>query len=169
MSYEEEIKTVMKEHMPQKMYEVLKEKMDTYDGLAETLEEAHERIEELENVINDKNKKLAEADTIIIKAKSRETSMNIRQQELDRREDELDRQERRMETFRLKTRLACETDKSEFAKSVALGLVRNTEYRKEVRRTESITHPPVKDEYGGWQTPPSTYDDKTESVTETVI
>jgi hypothetical protein len=62
-----------------------------------------------------------------------------RNSKLEERESKVIEAEREQRVVNLTVQLAAEADKSAFAKQVALGLVRNTEYRKFIYDSETQT------------------------------
>ena len=83
----------------------------------------------------------------------------------EQREKTLELNERQFEVNSLKYKLAAEKDKTEFSKNVALGLVRNTEYRKTIFDTENSGGMPMQDGSGHYVYPKPT--SKSHTSTET--
>lgn len=79
---------------------------------------------------------------------------------LEAREKKVAEDERQIELKTLQYQLEAEKSKTEFTKNVALGLVRNTEYRRKL--FDNINEPSGKDQYGN-----QVYHNKSQSSDET--
>ena len=65
---------------------------------------------------------------------------------MDKREEDLNKEKHNLDLEMLKFQLEVEKDKSVFTKEIALGLVRNTEYRRNI--FDNTSEPGGKDQYG---------------------
>lgn len=71
-----------------------------------------------------------------------------RNRELDTREKDLDTRERNQTIAELHYQIAAEREKTDFTKAVAMGLVRNTQYRKTIFDSENPGGLPMVDGQG---------------------
>ena len=133
----EEFKEIIAKNLPSQVGDALKLRLQEADADKENVKrlQAYEvtlkaRIKELEDLTVEYAKKDTEYDKIVSLRK-----------DLEKREFEL-------ELTITKNKLENETDKSLFAKNLALGLVRNTAYREQVYKSENA--PPFYDSKGVW-------------------
>ncbi len=133
---EQEIQEVIKKNLPAHVGDVLKERLAQADRDASALEAAKKIVEQKDNEL-----KCKEATILDYQAKdSQYLQLEIREKEL--------------EITTLKYQLETEKDKTQFSKDVALGLVRNTEYRKNIFDSENQA--PFQDSNGMWIYPMAT-------------
>lgn len=144
----EEFKEIIAKNLPSQVGDALKLRLQEADADKENVKrlQAYEvtlkaRIKELEDLTVEYAKKDTEYDKIVSLRK-----------DLEKREFEL-------ELTITKNKLENETDKSLFAKNLALGLVRNTAYREQVYKSENA--PPFYDSNGVWIQPPPVDVDQT--------
>jgi len=100
------------------------------------LEQADKDAKSLElykNLLATKSQEVEKLNSIVEEYRKHDA----RNSELDQRERELNKMQFNLELEILKSQLTVEKEKSEFVKSVTMGLVRNTEYRKSVFDTEN--------------------------------
>lgn len=145
MNIEKEISKILEEQLPAKMFETVKDKIESIgllekkaDGLKKELEEKQKRVISLTVRLNEKNEQVsAMAD---LEHEKREHAENLSQ---------FEERERNLAIHDLRIQLAASEDKVAFVKEVALGLVRNTSFRKTVYEDKvDILPPPMKDDYG---------------------
>lgn len=134
---ETEIKAIIEKNLPAQVGDVLKQKLEQAEKDAEKVNQQAEYLLRDAEVI----KKLQQQ---IEGYKSN----NLRNATLDTREKELNEQAQNLEVTVLKFQLAVEKEKTEFTKSVALGLVRNTEFKKSIFDSENQSGYP--DTNGNW-------------------
>lgn len=150
----EEIQEIIKKNLPQQVGETLKARLEEADQLEIKLRQVEEKI---------KNLSLSEG--FLREELSKYRKLDERNSTLESREKELETKERNLEIETLKYQLQSEKDKIEFTKSIAQGLVRNTEYRKQVYDSDSVHRDGYTDSNGNWI--PSHYVNTTKSYTET--
>lgn len=138
----EEIKELLQKHLPAQVGETLKERLAQADRDEKTVKLQDESIKDLKKDLLDLDGRLQEY-----------KQFDVRNALLESREKELEARERNLEVETLKYQLASSNNNTEFARSVALGLVRNTEYRKNIFDTENVGGVPVKDSYGNMMYP----------------
>lgn len=149
MSLETEIKESIEKNLPLQVGSILKTRLEKAEKDEKEVVSLQQQVENLKRTVSDRDSKIKEYE----KFDERNNSLNARELELNKKEHNLD-----IEV--LKFQLATEQDKSSFAKNVALGLVRNTEYRRNL--FDSQNSPDARDQYGNIQ-----YSNKTQTSTET--
>jgi DNA repair exonuclease SbcCD ATPase subunit len=143
--FDTELDEVLKKHMHQKMYEVLKERIEERDGLQADLKSANEHISKLEDANEKLKKTLSKHDEL----DNREAEQNSEMAELDMKIANIEKRERDMVVTCLRLELQCANDKALFAKDMALGLVRNTTFKESVLRDKVVHYDEnKKDDYG---------------------
>jgi len=148
---EKEIKAAIEANLPAQVGDVLKEKLLQADRDAA-------QVKALTEELCTRKKDLCECD-----AKLHEYSkFDARNAELDTREEDLNLKVRLSVTNELNYQLEAEKDKTAFVKELAMGLVRNTEYRRELFNSQYT--PTNVDQFGNPQ-----YTNSTQSSTETII
>lgn len=130
MTQEQEFQEVIKKNLPAQVGDVLKARLEQADRDANTIKTQDERIKEL-------NQQVMKANELIENYKQ----FDKRNEALDGREKGLKEKEIIFEIEVLKYQLLAEKDKTEFSKNIALGLVRNTEYRKTIFDSETSGQP----------------------------
>jgi len=145
MILEEEIKKAIEATLPTQVGNALREKLEQADRDAASLKKYIASCE-------DKNNKI-----VALEAKIEEyRKLDHRNDILNERQAALDKLEMEYKLRVAEYKLNAEMEKSEFAKSVALGLVRNAEYRESVYNTKFIPG----NQHNNWQ-------NTTESDTQT--
>lgn len=117
----EEIKAIIEKHMPQQVGDVLRKRLEQADRDATELNACKQ-------IIADRNVAIQSLNNTIEEYKK----FDSRNATLEAREKAASDAERKLEIETLKYQLGAEKDKTLFSQSVALGLVRNTEYKKSV-------------------------------------
>jgi len=145
MTQEQEIKDIIKKNLPEHVGEILKERLAQAEADSKKVEELTESVSFYINEI----KKL---DEVICSYQKSDSKF----QDLDSRENKLEKERNSLEIEKLKYQLSAEKDKAETIKSIALGLVRNTEYRKEIFDSENVGGTPVIDGQGNYHYPQPT-------------
>lgn len=126
MTQEQEIQEVIKKNLPQHVGETLKTRLEQADKDAKSVKELTVRIDTLNQEVMKANEKI-------------ETykEFDLRNGLLDSREKELETEKNKIELEKLKYQLQSEKDKTAFSQNLAMGLVRNTEYKKTIFDSES--------------------------------
>jgi hypothetical protein len=145
----EEIRLIIEKNLPAQVGETLKAVLDQAKKDSETVTKYSEDIKF-------KVKVIAEKDQIIKEYQQFDT----RNTQLEAREKSLDERDRNLTIETLKIQLASEKEKTDFTKSIALGLVRNTEFRREL--FDSHNDNSQRDQYGN-----PIYTNKSQTSTET--
>ncbi len=122
----EEIRLIVEKNLPAQVGDVLKVTLDQAKKDAQLVELYRTQIKSFEETIREKN-------SIIDEFKKMET----RNAALDVRENSIKEKERVFSILELEYKLASEKEKTEFTKSIAMGLVKNTEYRKTIFDSEN--------------------------------
>lgn len=138
MYIESDLKEVINKSLPQAVGETLRKRLEQADQDAATVIDLNERIATYRKEIAALQATLTQLRTDL----DQHGALAIREKAVADRE-------RLAELVELKTQIAAEKGNAEFARSVAMGLVRNTEYRHSV--FESSNTPIVKDTGGGYQ------------------
>lgn len=131
---EEKFKKIIEESLPAQVGTVLKTRL-------EQAERDAIEVKRLAEVSGEKDIKIKQLEEEIRKY----MKFDERNSNLDTREKTLDEQEKELKIKTLEYKLESEQDKTKFAKEVALGLVRNSEYRRTLYDNVSS---PGKDQYG---------------------
>lgn len=142
MTLEQELQESIKKNLPQQVGEVLKERLEQADRDAKrvlSLEKEVKNLEEQEEVFKG----------IIEDYKK----FDARNTDLDSREKTLEDKIIKLEIEQLKYQLSAEKDKTVFSQNLAMGLVRNTEYRKTIFDSENVGGTPVIDGQGNYHYP----------------
>jgi hypothetical protein len=148
---EKEIKAAIEANLPAQVGDVLKEKLLQADRDAANVRTITEELYKLRGDLNDRDAKLSEY-----------SKFDARNDELDKREEDLGLKVRLSVINELNYKLEAEKDKTTFVKELAMGLVRNTEYRREL--FDSQSKPVNVDQYGNQH-----YANSTQNSTETII
>lgn len=124
----EEIRLLIKKNLPAETGDVLKQ-------VLEQAEKDAKAVVALEGLNRECAKQIDS-----LKSKIREYErFDTRNSNLDAREKDVNSKEINLRIKELEYQLNAESDKTQFAKDVALGLVRNTEYKRTVFSNESST------------------------------
>ena len=143
------IEDAIKDSMPSKVGDELKKLLE--QGKADSLKVKHltDQNIDLNRTISTLNEKLTEY-----------AKLDERNSALEAREKKVAEDEREIKLKTLQYQLDTEKEKTQFAKDVALGLVRNTEYRRKLY--DNTTEPDGKDQFGNVM-----YTNKTQNSEET--
>ncbi len=152
---EQELKDVIERNLPSQVGQALRERLAKADADARKVTESEERIRSL-------NKELVESAARIAhlsEALSKHADITTRIAQVEERE-------RNAEISELKIKLEAEQRSKDFARDVALGLVRNVEYRHAINHTESHykTIPVPNGSYTQQHTDTSSYSHETAQV-----
>lgn len=131
---EKEFEEIIKKNLPAQVGEVLKTRLEQADRDATQVKQQEELL---------KKKDLANLN--LQQRIDEYVAYDVRNASLDGREKIIQEKERNLEIETLKFQLSAEKEKTDFSKQVALGLVRNMEYRKTVFDNESK---PYQDQHG---------------------
>jgi DNA repair exonuclease SbcCD ATPase subunit len=145
MELEKEIQESIKKNLPQQVSDVLKARLEQADKDAA-------RVKTLEKEVKD----LEEQEEVFKSTIKEYNKLDERNSLLESRGKELETKERNLEIEQLKYQLSAEKDKTTFSQSVALGLVRNIEYRKNIFDSENPGGAPTFDQYNNAHYPMST-------------
>lgn len=143
----EEIKAIIEKNLPAQVGAVLK-------GVLEQAEKDAVKVKQQEEALVSKTATI----TGLEKTISDYRKLDERNGTLEGRERKVAEDERNLKIATLEFQLVAEKEKTEFSKSVALGLVRNTEYKRTLFDSQTD---PYKDQYGG-----TNYQTKTQQSTE---
>jgi hypothetical protein len=154
MELEKELQESIKKNLPQQVGETLKQRLEQADKDAAEVKRLNEKNEELAKNLIQKNVEIEEY-----------RKLDIRNDSLESREKEIETKEKQLEVETLKYQLQAEKDKTTFSQNVAMGLVRNIEYRKSIFDSESGGQPII-DGQGISHYPVPTY--KNHTSTETI-
>lgn len=126
MNTELEIQEIIKKNLPQHVGDVLKVRLEQAEKDAKRIIQLESNISQLEESVKKQSVKLNEYELL-----------NDRNSKLNEREVLLNKKQHDLDLEILQQKFENEKDKSDFAKSVALGLVRNTDFRKTVFDSEN--------------------------------
>lgn len=121
-----EINEIIKKNLPAQVGEVLKQRLEQAEKDAADLKKCSKDLADATATVSELNILLG-----------RHKSLDERSEALKAREIAVDVLERSQKTNQLQYELESEKQKTDFVKSVALGLVRNTEYRKNIFDSET--------------------------------
>ena len=126
MNTELEIQEIIKKNLPQQVGDMLKVRLEQAEKDAKKVIELEEKLKQFQTTINEKQSEL-----------SAYKLLDERNSKLDEKEQFLNKKQHDLDLEILQQKFESEKDKSDFAKSIALGLVRNTEFRKSVFDSEN--------------------------------
>jgi hypothetical protein len=126
MNTDLEIQEIIKKNLPQQVGDVLKVRLEQAEKDANLVVQLKNKISQLEESVKKQLDLLDEYELL-----------DRRNSKLDEREVLLNKKQHDLDLEILQQKFENEKDKSDFAKSLALGLVRNTEFRKSVYDTEN--------------------------------
>lgn len=126
----EGINEIISNQLPAQVGAVLKSRLEQADVL-------ENENRELKLEIGAKQQKIAELEAEV----SKHLSISNRESDLTKKEADISERERNAEIEALKMKLECSESNTKFARDVALGLVRNTSYRKNIFDSEVIGQP----------------------------
>ena len=132
---EKEFQEIIQKNLPAQVGEALKIRLIIADNAEKLIPELKNRIEQLEGTVLSQESKIISQNEIDAKL-----------QLLKTQEEKLTTERRDLEVEKLKIQLEAEKEKSEFSKGVAMGLVRNIEFRRNVFNSKS--GPDSTDQYG---------------------
>jgi hypothetical protein len=132
---ENEFQEIIKKNLPAQVGEALKTRLEIADSAEKQIPALMEQIEKLKTTVKDQDKRIISQNELDEKLHQQKTQA-----------EQLLEDKRNLEVEKLKIQLEAEKDKSEFSKSVALGLVRNQEFRRTV--FDSKHSPEGRDQYG---------------------
>lgn len=130
---EQEFKQIIEKNLPAQVGDVLKKRL-------EQAKEDEAKVTHLEKQVGILNQAVTGLEARIAEYKK----LDDRNAAIEAREDACALQERDLKVETLTYKLLAEMEKTQFSKDVALGLVRNTEYRKNIYDSEN---------QGGYQGP----------------
>lgn len=130
MTLEQDFQEVIKKNLPQQVGETLKIRLEQADKDAN-------QVKHLTSTVDKLNQEVMKANELLEKYKQ----YDVRNALLDSREKEIETKEKSLELEQLKYQLQSEKDKTVFSQNIALGLVRNTEYRKTIFDSETSGQP----------------------------
>lgn len=134
---EQEIKAIIEKNLPAQVGDFLKERLIQ-------AEEDAAKVKELQRILDTRAAAIRDLEKQIAYYKK----LDERNNTLEAREKIVSDKERNLEIETLKFQLASEKEKSIFSKDVALGLVRNIEYRRSLFDSKNK---PYIDQYGHTQ------------------
>lgn len=143
-----EIKAIIEKNLPAHVGEVLRTKLEQADKDAK-------RVTILENELKQEKSQVEFLQKEIRTYKA----FDERNASLDNREKEVESKERELKINTLEYQLNAEKDKTKFSQDVALGFVRNSEYRRTL--FDNVSEP-YRDQYGNTQ-----YQSKSQNSEET--
>lgn len=143
------IEDAIKDSMPSKVGDELKKLLEQGKNDAVKVIQLNNEITDLKKNLHSQLTKLQEY-----------AKLDERNATLEAREKKVAEDERQIELKTLQYQLEAEKAKTEFTKNVALGLVRNTEYRRKL--FDNINEPSGTDQYGN-----HVYHNKSQSSDET--
>ena len=152
----EEIQESIEKNLPKQVGDTLRKRLEEADRLEAALKVSEDRADGLSKDLN----KALEIIEDYKKFDERNAALEVREKELKEKEIKFE-----IET--LTYQLAAEKDKTEFSKNIALGLVRNTNYRKAIFDSENPGGYPMFDGQGNAHYPIATDRNYTETKTET--
>lgn len=130
MELEKEIQESIKKNLPQQVGEVLKGRLEQADKDSAEVKRLDELVGQYASDKAALEKRIEEYE-----------KFDERNANLNSREKELETERNNLELEKLKYQLQSEKDKTAFSQNVALGLVRNTEYRKNIFDSETSGQP----------------------------
>lgn len=152
---QKEIQDSIEKNLPKQVGDTLRKRLEEADRLETSLKVSEGRVETL-------SRELSKSIETIEEYKR----FDERNAALEVREKELKEKEIKFEIETLTYQLAAEKDKTEFSKNIALGLVRNTNYRKAIFDSENPGGYPMFDGQGNAHYPIATDRNYTETKTE---
>jgi hypothetical protein len=146
---EQEIQKVIESSLPAQVGDVLKKRLEQADKDAVEVKSLTKQLATVRGDVNDREAQLSEY-----------SKYDTRNRELDKREEDLNLKVRLSVINELQYQLESEKDKTTFTKELAMGLVRNTEYRRELFDNQNR---PSIDHHGN-----QIYTNSSQSSTETI-
>tara|TARA_Y100000034_G_scaffold25708_1_gene30484 strand:+ start:18090 stop:18572 length:483 start_codon:yes stop_codon:yes gene_type:complete len=126
MTFDEDVLKLIQEHLPAKMFEATKERIQAVSNLQSALDRQVEEIDRLEEGLKSATEMLNKHENLDERTKVvRETEKELCKEKLKHEERKRD-----LRCEKMAHELCLEQSKSQFCREVALGLVRNVEYKK---------------------------------------
>ncbi len=152
-----ELQELYEKHLPNQIGIALKNKLEQAEKDATelvTLKQAHEKLQKEKLSLDDELKQ--------------HKSIDKKLAEIETKFQEIEAREKKVDIDELKYQLAAEKEKTQFTRDVAMGLVRNIEYRKNVFDSEHVLHGSggYADPNGNWVYPQPTNTVKNFAETE---
>lgn len=144
-----DFQAVVQKHLSNEAGTTLKAILEKAEKDAALVESQKTTITNLQGDVNRLNETL-----------SKHSYLATREAAVKTREDEVAKKETNQKIAELTYQLESEKDKTSFAKSVALGLVRNVEYRKNIHDSECIPGTSYYDSNGNYHNIPPQGQDK---------
>lgn len=130
MELEKELQESIKKNLPQQVGEVLKQRLEQADKDAKELDLQKRSVDALTTQV-----------ASLLATIGNYEKFDVRNGLLESREKEIENKEKLLEIQELKYQLQAEKDKTTFSQNLAMGLVRNIEYRKNIFDSESGGQP----------------------------
>ena len=130
MELEKELQASIKKNLPQQVGDILKQRLEQADKDAKELDVQKRSVETLTTQVA----------SLLITIQNYK-QFDVRNGLLDSLEKELIRERDRLDIEKLTYQLQSEKDKTTFSQNLAMGLVRNTEYKKTIFDSESGGQP----------------------------
>ena len=143
-----QLQAILTESLPLHVGEALQKRLKVADDLEIVLEDHLKTIKEKEKLIEKKDEKISKLEDTI----NAHNDITVREREVKAREQAADKREMNAELEKVKYQLEAEKDKTGFTKEVALGLVKNTVYRKTVFDSENQAPYQMPSLHGGTET-----------------
>lgn len=121
-----EIQEIIKKNLPAHVGDVLKKRLEQADNDANELKSYKQAVVDRDKTIAEQQKRIEEY-----------KAFDIRNSTLESREKAVAEQERNQKVAALEYQLNSEKEKTKLVTDVAMGLVRNTEYKKTIWDNES--------------------------------
>lgn len=132
---EQEIQEIIKKNLPAQVGEILQKRLEQAESDYRSLQNLKEKMLSLDEQIIRLNEEI-----------SKYKAFDSRNSLLEIREKLVSEQERNLKIETLEFQLQAEKEKTQFSKDVALGLVRNTEYKRSFMDNKTV--PEGMDQYG---------------------
>lgn len=150
-----ELQELYEKHLPNQIGVALKRKLEQAEKDAaelSSLKQVHEKLQkENESLVNELKQ---------------HKSIDEKLAEIETKSKEVEEREKKIGIDELKYQLAAEKEKTQFTRDVAMGLVRNVEYRKTIFDSENVFHGGYHDPNGNWVNPQNSNTVKNFSETE---
>lgn len=153
--FDDEVEALVQKHLPVKAFDAFKARIQSVEKLETEAKNRDTLVSDLMAEKVDLQKKVVKLQAKAI----RSLDLDNRKCSLDNREEILKTAELRLKIDTLELKLEVECEKTAFCKEVALGLVRNTEYRENVYLKHSK---PGEDQYSN----PATIEEIKDSTIE---
>ena len=152
MDLREQIQAAIDKDLPKQVGDSLKRRLEEADESERVLELTKADLKKtLETVLNLKEKI------------SNLEALKIEKQDLDRKTKDLEKRENDLKITVLTSQLESEKEKSKFGFDVALGLVRNTEFRRNLTDNKILPSIPSNGPNGSYPIPQNTFQTSSET------